>query len=314
MPNRSTSSEPRHPIGVVSSRSGIAQDVLRAWERRYAAVVPHRTETGRRLYSDDDIRRFRLLKELVDCGRRISDVAGLPVEALEALAAEDHDAAVPAPVRVPAAARNFLEAGLEAVGAMDAARLRRVLVDASVSMPPAAVRDDLVCGLLRETGRRWREGKLRIAHEHLLTAVLRSFAGSRRTDSLVGTASPCIVLCTPSGQRHEIGALLAAAAAEEVGWRALYVGPDLPAEEIAAAVQTSGAKALGISLVGLPGDSLIQDELRRTRSLLGRDVPIFAGGNAASSYGPTLREIEAGILEGLGELQEALDALRNRHS
>ncbi len=40
--------EPRHSIAVISRRTGISQLVLRAWERRYDAVVPARTDTGRR--------------------------------------------------------------------------------------------------------------------------------------------------------------------------------------------------------------------------------------------------------------------------
>lgn len=305
-------SEPRHPIGVVSSRAGIAQDVLRAWERRYGAVVPHRTDTGRRLYTDEDIRRFRLLKQLVEAGRRISDVAGLPVETLESLLAEDRDHASPRLPRPAAGARDFVDAGLRAVRDLDAAQLRRVLADASLTMSPAALRDDLLCALLRETGRQWREGNLRIAHEHLVTAVVRSFVGARRSDPLSGTGAPCIVLCTPVGQRHEMGALLAATAAEEVGWRALYLGPDLPADEIAAAVRAARAPALGLSLVGVPGDSGIHDELRAIRALTGTDVAIFAGGDAAASYGATLRAIDVPILETLGNLQEALDGLRAR--
>jgi DNA-binding transcriptional MerR regulator/methylmalonyl-CoA mutase cobalamin-binding subunit len=312
MPATPLPSEPRHPIGVVSSRSGIAQDVLRAWERRYAAVVPHRTETGRRLYSDDDVRRFRLLKQLVEAGRRISDVARLPLETLETLLAEDRDGAAPPLARPATGARDFVEAGLRAIHELDAEQLRRVLADASLTMSPAALREDLLAPLLRETGRRWREGSLRIAHEHLVSAVVRSFVGARRAESLAGAGAPGIVLGTPAGQRHELGALLAAAAAEEVGWRALYVGPDLPAEEIAAAVHGSRAAALGLSLVGLPGDPAIHDELRAIRALVGRDVAIFAGGEAAGTYGPTLRAIDARIVENLADLQEALDALRTR--
>jgi DNA-binding transcriptional MerR regulator/methylmalonyl-CoA mutase cobalamin-binding subunit len=305
-----TPDEPRHPIGVVSSRSGIPQDVLRAWERRYGAVVPHRSATRRRLYSDDDIRRFRLLKQLVDCGRRISDVATLPVDALERLVSEDRDAVVATAPRVPAGARELLQAGLEAVDRLDASRLRRILADASVAMSPASLRDDLICPLLHETGRRWRTGELRISQEHLATAVVRSFVGAWRTDTVAGAGSPCILIGTPSGQRHEIGALLAAVAAEEVGWRAIYVGPDLPAEEIAAAAQAATAGAVGLSLVGLAGDSAIHEELRRVRSLLGDGIPIFAGGDAAGSYGATLRKIGATILDGLGDFQAALDAVR----
>jgi DNA-binding transcriptional MerR regulator/methylmalonyl-CoA mutase cobalamin-binding subunit len=312
MPLSPPPSEPRHPIGVVSGRCGIAQDVLRAWERRYGAVVPHRTPTGRRLYTDDDIRRCRLLRELVRAGRRISDVARLPLAALEGLIAEDRDGTAPSPPRPAACARDSVEAGLRAIRDLDGAELRRVLTDASLAMSPAALREDLLAALLRETGRRWREGSLRIAHEHLVTAVVRSFVGARRAESPPAAGAPCIVMGTPAGQRHELGALLAAAAAEEVGWRALYVGPDLPADEIAAAVRESRAAAVGLSLVGVPGDPAIHEELRTVRHLVGNDVAMFAGGEAAVTYGPTLRAIRARIPDGLGELQEELDALRSR--
>ena len=54
----------RHSIAVVSRRTGITQLVLRAWERRYKAVVPSRTESGRRLYSDADLEKLNLLQLL----------------------------------------------------------------------------------------------------------------------------------------------------------------------------------------------------------------------------------------------------------
>ena len=49
------SKKPRHLIQVVGRRTGISSDVIRAWERRYNAVISQRTETNRRLYTDDDI-------------------------------------------------------------------------------------------------------------------------------------------------------------------------------------------------------------------------------------------------------------------
>ena len=50
-----------HPITVVSERTGLSQDVLRVWERRYGAVQPVRGPGGQRLYTDADIARLRLL-------------------------------------------------------------------------------------------------------------------------------------------------------------------------------------------------------------------------------------------------------------
>src|SRR5690349_22752223 len=83
----------RHPIGVVARRTGLKPDLIRAWERRYGAVAPGRTETRRRFYSDEDIERLLLLRRVVSSGRGISQVAGLSNPELEALIEADPAAA-----------------------------------------------------------------------------------------------------------------------------------------------------------------------------------------------------------------------------
>ena len=50
-------SETKHPIQIVSRRTGLSTDVIRAWERRYKAVKPIRSSNGRRLYSDNDVKK-----------------------------------------------------------------------------------------------------------------------------------------------------------------------------------------------------------------------------------------------------------------
>ncbi|MES9991287.1 MAG: MerR family transcriptional regulator [Candidatus Thiodiazotropha sp.] len=71
-------------IGAVSRLTGVAQDTLRVWERRYGTVVPTRSKAGRRIYSQDDISRLTLIKRLVDRGDAISSVANLTLEQLQA--------------------------------------------------------------------------------------------------------------------------------------------------------------------------------------------------------------------------------------
>jgi MerR family transcriptional regulator, light-induced transcriptional regulator len=81
----SRQSELKHPIRVVSRRTGLSASVLRAWERRYEAVEPERSDGGQRLYSDADIQRLTMLKRLVEGGRSISRIANLPLEDLREL-------------------------------------------------------------------------------------------------------------------------------------------------------------------------------------------------------------------------------------
>ena len=71
-----------YQIGTVSSLTGVDAHTIRAWERRYGAIKPNRSETGRRLYDDQTVERLQLLKALVDCNEAIGQIAHLPDETL----------------------------------------------------------------------------------------------------------------------------------------------------------------------------------------------------------------------------------------
>lgn len=288
---------PRHPIRVVSARTGLPQDVIRAWERRYGVVAPPRGGTGRRLYTDEDIERLRLLKRAVAGGRRISDVAGLDTEALQRMVNEDFKQRPEgAALRTGPGGRLspslILEEVMRALEALDRHRLEHVLREASVEMSPAAFRQQLIVPLLDTIGARWEEGSLRIVHEHLASTIVRTFLAAPKNGQDRPHA-PRIVVTTPAGQIHELGALMASAVAEEIGWDVHFMGANLPAEEIAAAVRQIGARAVALSISYRENDARLIEEMRRLRGLVDPAVPIFVGGRAAMSMRDRL--IETGV-------------------
>ena len=67
---------PAYPIRAASRLTGISLDTLRAWERRYQAVVPERGERGR-VYREAHIARLRRLDALVRGGHAIGSIAAL---------------------------------------------------------------------------------------------------------------------------------------------------------------------------------------------------------------------------------------------
>jgi methylmalonyl-CoA mutase cobalamin-binding subunit len=115
-----------------------------------------------------------------------------------------------------------------------------------------------------------------------------------------------LAVATPAGHIHELGALLASSVAYEAGWDVLYLGADLPAEDIAAAVKSRGARAILLSLVFPHGDSATIAELKELRLLVGPELPIFAGGQAVPSYTVALAELGALAFSGVEDLDEAL--------
>jgi methylmalonyl-CoA mutase cobalamin-binding domain/chain len=313
--------EARHPIRVVVRRTGVPADLLRAWERRYGVVAPQRAETGRRLYSDADVEKLQLLRGLVRAGRRISDVAGLSLSELRSLSQEDRESVVaaaaapgPAAKTAPAAAgsqdpASWLAECIDAVEQLDRERLRDVLSRAAVVLSRPRLRQDVLVPLIRTIGDRWSDGSLRIVHEHVATAVIRSFMGSQVEANGYAPAQRQLVVATPAGQVHELGALLAAAAAADLGWGVLYLGADLPAEEIAAAALQRNARAVGLSSVYPGDDPTFVDQLRKLRRYLGPEVAIFVGGQAAGAYELVLRETDSILVEDLTSFHEQLNRL-----
>src|SRR3954468_352843 len=96
MPTRALHPAVLHPIQVVTRRTGVSADVLRVWEKRYAVVTPVRSASGRRLYSDADIERLRLMVQATRTGRTIGQVAALPSAALVELRDDEVPADPPA--------------------------------------------------------------------------------------------------------------------------------------------------------------------------------------------------------------------------
>src|SRR5271165_6214294 len=85
-----------YPIRAVAKITGISVDTLRAWERRYQAVAPERSDRGR-LYGPGQIERLLLLGQLVKKGHDIGGVASLPDWELKNLLAQQPSQPAPDP-------------------------------------------------------------------------------------------------------------------------------------------------------------------------------------------------------------------------
>ena len=269
------STAPQYRIGAVAQETGIATETLRVWERRYQVVVPGRTERGGRLYSDADLVRLRLIKELVDGGHAISRVAPLDDVQLRAVHARLEKPL--APLALDELRARFIDAS----DRLDAHAAQQILGRAALLLGPRAFAIELVAPLLRELGDRWALGRSRICHEHMASAIVRTVLGGLVVSLPASDARPRIVVATPTGQLHELGALLAALLAGAAGWNVLYLGPNLPAAEIGEAVTRSAASAVMLSLLGTAKRETEVDLRSLVRSLPG-SVTLLAGGASAT--------------------------------
>lgn len=301
--------EPAYPITVVARRTGLSTHQIRIWERRYRAVVPQRSAGGHRLYAESDIERLLLLRQAIDAGHHIGQVAGLEPSQLRSLTAPAPGRG-PTPEATPATAAAALDRCVDAAQRLDANTLEAELTRAHAEYGHHALVEQLIAPLLTRIGEMWHQGTLRIANEHLTSAAVRSFLGRLQSSPVHPSNAPTLITTTPVGQRHELGALLAAHAGLASGWQSLYLGADLPTEEIAASCQRVGARAVALSLVFPADDPHLHGELTRLRTLIGPEVLLLLGGRAAPAYQATIAAAGGRYLPDLAVFRRELEHLR----
>lgn len=296
-----------YSIRVASARSGLSPHVIRIWEKRYGAVQPKRTGTNRRLYSDSEIGRLTLLRLATASGHSIGNIATLPLAELKSLVGEAEPEARRARIRSPA--QSFHDDCLQAVKALDARQLGEHLQRALIALGHQGLLRQLVAPLARRTGELWRAGVITAAHEHFFTAALKVFLGNVSGQFAVSPTAPAIVIATPAGQFHELGAVMINATAAQLGWRTTYLGASLPAAEIAGAAVQSRAAAIALSIVYPEDDPNLPKELIRLRQFLPAEVRILSGGRGAPAYSKTLDRIGAIQPANLDAFSQQLEAL-----
>ena len=300
-----------HAIKVVSRRTGLTAHVIRIWEKRYAAVEPERTGTNRRLYSDEQIERLSLLRDITQGGHSIGHVAKLPTEKLRKLAAESAaNGHTTRSLTGAAATPSFLDECIAAVKSFDSRALEDSLKRASIELGAQGLLQRVIAPLTQNIGELWRDGSITAAHEHFASAVIRIFLGHAAKPFSGMDNAPVLVVATPTGQIHELGALLVGAAAANLGWHVTYLGASLPAAEIAGAARQNRARAVALSLVYPEDDSRLEGELTRLRELLPPEVTLLTGGRAMSAYRDALDKIGARQINDLAHLCSTLDDLR----
>jgi MerR family transcriptional regulator, light-induced transcriptional regulator len=289
-PPAPASARQRHPIAVVAQRTGLSQDVLRVWERRYEAVTPARSESGVRLYSDDDIERLILLRAATRGGRGIGQVAKLSTRALETIVAEDEAAREKKGAVIGATPEpgDVVGASLALARVLDSPALDDVLRRAAVIMGMPVFLETVAAPLLRKVGEEWHAGRLSPAHEHLVTSSLHEIIVGMMRAFAHRPGAPTVLVTTSAGERHVIGAALVGAAAALEGWNVLYLGANLPASEIADAAKSTGVRVVAVSIIYVESASRVRDEMRALREQLPDDVPLIAGGAGATSMAKEL--------------------------
>jgi len=302
-----------YPIKAVSKITGISQHVLRAWEKRYNLVDPIRTTTNRRLYTENDLEKLKLLKKLTEEGYNIGSIAELEVNELSDLLTESKpsgNGSSPKDNENFEEAKYYYDQCLNAVYDFDSEKLEQNLNSALVKLGNILLLEKIIVPLVRDVGHNWEVGEIRIYQEHMVSVVIKSFLLSILDSYKRYDSDSNILVTTPQGQIHEIGAILAAINAASAGWNVNYLGTELPTEEIVAAAVKLNAKAVAISIVYKNEDHHLTRDLMKLGKILPNDIKLFVGGSGADNYNSILSQINAYVIQDFADFRNVLKQIR----
>jgi len=293
-----------YSIKAVSRVTGLTVETLRAWERRYRVVVPVRDEAGRRVYRPEDVIRLRRLHDATSRGHPIGRLAHLSDAALVDLLS---DAAAP---RGDSASCAFVERLLDAARSYRPADFEQTLTLAIALLPPAQLVSEVLAPLLHDVGERWRGGEFAIAQERLVSGGVRRLVGAVLQSFEHHSHGEPIVFATLSGERHELGLLMAATVCASRGCRVHVLGTDVPPRELARFAREISARIIAVSLVmpdALAGVPAQLDALARD---MAPGSAIWIGGSASRDLPRGELPAACVVIHDQLELERRLELLR----
>lgn len=229
--------------------TGLNPDTVRAWEKRYQAVKPARTKSGRRMYSDVEVNRLKLLAELTYHGHSIGTIANLPDEKLIPLLASVKSSN---PLSKTSALnpqiKMISDNLISAVEEFDLVQLEVQLSKANFSMNSRDLLFYLIPQLMLQVGSKINDGSICIAQEHALSELIKKYIRRiyEHLEPVAGSMKPVktLIFATPENHLHEFGVLMSAVLCRYFGFKTHYLGPNLPVSDLVVAAKKLNAHAI----------------------------------------------------------------------
>ena len=280
-----------YPIRAVSKLTGISIDNLRAWERRYKAIEPSRSDRGR-VYEEADVERLILLRQAVERGHAISKLAVLSNRELEDLSTRSAALSrgpIDAADASPTGATPGLKPLHDAISRLSYCEIDAELNRMAALLPARKLIHQIVVPLMTELGEQWCRGDLSVAQEHMVSAALRNLVGSLVRIFTRVQPAKTLLFATPKGELHEFGILCAAMLAGAGGLGVSYLGVNLPAAEIIDVAKKTEAEVVVLGFKAAISSKESLKELRHISEGIPVSTELWVGGVRSAD---TVREIK----------------------
>ena len=227
-----------YSMAQVERLTGISAHSLRIWERRYSFLRPGRTTTNIRYYSDEELVLLINIGVLIKNGYKISKIAAMSdterneiITDILSNVSEENENEI-----------NLLTISMLEMNEYD---FNKVFQRRAMRNGLQATITDLIYPFLSHIGILWETNKLIPAQEHFISNLIRQkIIAAIDALPLPPDDAQGICMFLLDDEDHEIGLLLAAYMARDLGWKVYYMGQNMPVDNISRVIEISNPKLL----------------------------------------------------------------------
>lgn len=264
-----------YSIQDLEELSGVKAHTIRIWEKRYNLLVPERTATNIRLYSDNDLRKLLNVSTLINLGLKISKISELSeLEIGEKI--EEHLLPEKTDKQTELFINNLISAGIT----FDTFRFDSTFSSAILRFGLRDTYTKVLLPVLIRIGLMWGKNQIIPAQEHLISNLIKQklFAG---IDGLPLNTSPKkkYLLFLPPNENHEIGLLLSYYLLKQAGHRVYYLGANVPINNLNIAVKSANPDFIVFFAVRSWGAKQLQDVVDEILQKFEKNIVVLGNEN-----------------------------------
>jgi DNA-binding transcriptional MerR regulator len=216
----------QYSIKNIESLSGIKAHTLRIWEQRYGFLIPHRTDTNIRYYTDDQLKAVLNISLLNKNGYKISRIARMDTEEIKNLILSIADSSDSQDALLDSLIHSMID--------FDEVRFEKTLNVAIVRMGFKEAFEHLLLPFLERTGLLWSTGVIKPVQEHFMSNLIKRKLCVAIDNQFITRHDHTrrFVLFLPEGEWHEIMLLFTDLLLRTYHHEVIYLGCSVPLDDM----------------------------------------------------------------------------------
>ena len=260
--------------------SGVKAHTIRIWEKRYNLLVPKRTDTNIRYYTEEDLKRMLNISMLVRNGFKISKVAKWDdkkiSETILNLTSEITTES------------DFIEQLILYMINFDNINFYRLTTEIINKIGLEEAITKVFFNFFIRIGTYWQVGSVFPAQEHYVSNIFRQkLIAEIDKLGIVHSRQETILFYLPEKEMHEMSLLFYSYLAHKMGYRVIYLGQFVPQEDLSKIQEQVRIDFVFTAFINSIAKEDLESYLESVKELF-RNQKVFITGWQIHSHNPKL--------------------------